>query len=323
MLPLAPLLSLLCASVAVGASAVARGSPAGTAGCGTTHFFNGLTQYHSLTSNGTTRHYSIHLPSSYDKNKPYPLVLGFHGSSGIGLFFELDTRLSSSDYTPDKIMLYPDGLGGAWAGANYSVATVPQDLLFVSDLLDEVRAGWCIDNSRIYATGISAGGGFVNTIACSPVGANFAAFALGSGSLYTDATGPFPPSASCVPARSPLPVLEIHGGADPDVHYAGGPGEGGIEPAIPDWLGWWAQRNGCATPDVGKTVEDLFNGTVHHWSWTCGGVPGVVQHWKVDDMKHCWASTTLDLTEIAAGQGTTPIDASTIVIQFFDQFTKP
>lgn len=30
-------------------------------------------------------------------------------------------------------------------------------------------------------------------------------------------------------------MLEFHGGADMDVNYNGGQGEGGIEPAIPDW----------------------------------------------------------------------------------------
>ncbi|KAF7296259.1 Carbohydrate esterase family 1 protein [Mycena chlorophos] len=296
------------------------------------HLFNGITHYEWLTSNGTLRGYSIHVPDTYDENKPYPVIIGFHGSDGIGLFFEADTGLSDSKYTPDKIMVYPDGIGGAWAGANYSEATVPEDLLFVSDLLDTVRAGWCVDNSRIYATGISIGGGFVDTIACSPVGDNFAAFAPASGSFYTDAGAGVNGAAPCTPARSPMPVLEFHGGADPDVHYAGGPGEGGIEPAIPtcfadmrafmhDRLGYWAERNNC--PNATQVVDQQFNGTVQHYSWTCDGVEGLLQHWKVDSMGHCWASTTLDLTEIAAGQGPTPIDASTLVIQFFDQFVKP
>ncbi|KAJ7673717.1 carbohydrate esterase family 1 protein [Mycena polygramma] len=297
---------LFAASLAAAATVdTSQRAAAGTAGCGTTHWFNGITQYHGLESGNQSRSYSIHLPSDYDENKPYPVVLGFHGSSGIGLFFEADTGLSGSKYTPDKIMVYPNGIGGAWAGANYSKATVPEDLGFVSDLLDELRANWCIDNSRIYATGISIGGGFVNTIACSPVGDQFAAFAPGSGSFYTDNSGV---PGGCAPARSPLPILEIHGGADPDVHYAGGPGEGGMEPAIMDWLSWWAQRNNYA---------------FQRRRGECNGVEGVVQHWKVDDMGHCWASTTLDLTEIAAGQGPTPIDASTIVMEFFDKFTKP
>ncbi|KAF7337333.1 Carbohydrate esterase family 1 protein [Mycena sanguinolenta] len=259
----------------------------GTAGCGVSHIFPGLTQYYSLQSSGVDRSYSVHIPSNYNDTAPYPVVLGFHGSSEIGFFFEADTGLSESKYSADKIMVYPNGLGGAWAGANYSEATVPEDLQFVSDLLDAVRAGWCIDNSRIYATGMSIGGGFVNTIACSAVGGEFAAFAASSGSFYTDATGP---DDGCTPARSPLPMLEIHGGADTDVHYEGGPGEGGIEPAIPDWLGWWAERNSCGT----NTSETLFNGDVQHYTWECSGVADLLQHWKVDDMKHCWASTTLD-----------------------------
>jgi hypothetical protein len=48
-----------------------------------------------------------------------------------------------------KVLVDPNGVGGAWAGANHSEATFPEDLQFVSDLLDEIRAGWCIDNSRI------------------------------------------------------------------------------------------------------------------------------------------------------------------------------
>ena len=130
-------------------------------------------------------------------------------------------------------MVYPDGLGGNWAGANYSTATVPQDLQFVWDLLADVRKDYCIDSSRIYATGLSNGGGFVGTLACNDtVGGEFAAFAPASGAFYTDATGV---DDGCKPARSVTPIMEFHGGADNSVFYNGGEGEGGFEPAIPTW----------------------------------------------------------------------------------------
>jgi poly(3-hydroxybutyrate) depolymerase len=204
-----------------------------TGGCGTIHWFNGITQYgKSLKSSGRDRVYAVHLPPDYDANAPYPMVLGFHGSSSIGFFFEADTRMSESQHSAGKIMVYPDGVGGAWAGANYSAVSVEEDLQFVSDLLTDLRNDYCVDDTRIYATGMSIGGGFVNTIACSSLGDEFAAFVPHSGSYYTDNGGV---NASCTPARSPLPILEIHGGADQSVHYEGGVGEGGIEPAIPDW----------------------------------------------------------------------------------------
>ncbi|TAQ84117.1 hypothetical protein B7494_g7557 [Chlorociboria aeruginascens] len=234
--------------------ACAQGYTGGdTSGCGKTHFFSGITQYIGLTSSGVSRTYGIHLPSNYSETQQYPLIIGFHGSSSIGLFFEVDTLLDEAEYTGNKIMVYPDGLGGAWAGANYSTATVPEDLQFVWDMLASIRSNYCIDSARIYATGLSIGGGFVNTLACNDtVGGEFAAFA---------------------PAK-------FHGGADTDVLYAGGDGEGGYEPPIADWVGWWAERNGCDTPSA---EEDTFDDDVHHLIYTCQGQYGAVQHYKTDD----------------------------------------
>ncbi|TGJ75292.1 hypothetical protein E0Z10_g11033, partial [Xylaria hypoxylon] len=186
-----------------------------------------------LTSSGRDRSYSVHLLSGYDKSAAYPVVLGFYGSSSLGLFFEVDTKMSESRFSANKIMVYPNGVGGAWAGANYSQVSVDEDLQFVTDLLAELRDEYCVDDSRIYATGISNGGGFVNTIACSAVGDEFAAFAPASGSYYTDNAGV---TGGCSPSCSPLPMLEIHGGINESVLYASGKSKGKIEPAILTWL---------------------------------------------------------------------------------------
>lgn len=79
---------------------------------------------------------------------------------------------------------------------------------------------------------MSNGGGFIGTLACSPVGSSlFAAFAAGSGAFYTDVNGP---DNNCSPSR-PVPILEIHGGSDRTVKYSGGQGDGGPQPSIPSW----------------------------------------------------------------------------------------
>ncbi|KAF8317718.1 carbohydrate esterase family 1 protein [Clavulina sp. PMI_390] len=289
-----------------------------TSGCGVSHWFPGIPTSIDLTSSGVSRSYLIHTPSNYSSTHQYPLILGFHGSSSVGFFFEADTGLDDAQYTGDKIMIYPNGLGGAWAGANYSTASVPEDLQFVWDLLADVRTKYCIDSARIYATGLSIGGGFVNTIACNDtVGGEFAAFSPASGSFYTDATGV---DDGCTPARSVTPILEFHGGADADVFYNGGQGEGGYEPPIPTWLGFWAERNGCETP---YTQVDSFNDDVHHLIWTCGGQYGALQHYKTDDQKHDWPSTDINFSQIAAGDLPTHISASAIIQSFFMNFTRP
>jgi len=103
--------SLIAGAVAgfsfVVAPALAVPAPAGnlhvaaraTAGCGKEHLLKGITTYQDLTSSGRDRKYSVHLPGDYDKSKPYPVVLGFHGSSSIGLFFEVDTKMSESRFS--------------------------------------------------------------------------------------------------------------------------------------------------------------------------------------------------------------------------------
>ena len=288
-----------------------------TSGCGIDHFLNGVTQYHNLDSAGLSRSYGIHLPSNYSSSYQYPVIVGFHGSSSVGFFFEEDTKLDDSQYTGNKIMVYPNGEGGAWAGANYSKATVAQDLQFVYDMLADIRSNYCVDSSRIYATGLSIGGGFTGTLACNDtVGGEFAAFAPASGSFYTQAYQ----NSTCTPARDVTPILEFHGGADTDVFYNGGQGEGGYEPPIFDYMTWWAERNGCDAPPALNTT---FNDDVHHYTWNCRGQTGAVQHYKTDDQKHDWPSTEPNFSQVAAGDLPTHIEASALIQNFFMNFTRP
>jgi len=251
------------------------------------------------------------------------VVIAFHGSSKIGMdvdgfAMEADTRLSlpifTTKYSDSKIFVYPNGVGGTWAGPSYAKVSVDEDIQFVKDLLVDLHTNFSVDSKRIYATGLSNGGGFVGVIACSDVSAHFAALAPVAGAFYTDINGP---NNGCAPGRTPLPLLEIHGGSDKTVNYTGGTGEGGQLPSITDWLNSWAQRDGCTT----KKAEDSDNGNVHHYTWTCNGVEGALQHWKVDSMDHYWPSKSLDFSMIAAGAGPQPIEANDIIIGFFEQFS--
>lgn len=162
--------------------------------------------------------------------------------------------------------------------------------MFTTDLVTRIKANYCVDESRVYAAGHSNGGGFVGTLACSPDhGGQFAAFAAVSGAFYTDVTG----NDGCHPARSPLPIFEFHGGADPTIPYGGGIGRGGPLPSIPDWLARWAVRDQCTT----KTVQDSPNG-VHDTKWVCAGKAGVLEHIKADGHDHTWpgAGSEIDIS---------------------------
>jgi poly(3-hydroxybutyrate) depolymerase len=125
-----------------------------SSGCGKKPFLPTIPQPRIVKSSGKVRSYSYHLPSSYDPNKPYPIVLGFHGSSSVGVFFELDTKMDHKSYSGDKIMVYPNGVGGSWAGPTYhEKSTVAEDVQFVKDVIGEVKDSFCVDEEKVFGVG--------------------------------------------------------------------------------------------------------------------------------------------------------------------------
>ncbi|GAB3582708.1 PHB depolymerase family esterase [Amycolatopsis endophytica] len=249
----------------------------------------------TVTSGGLTRSYLLHVPADYRPARPLPLVLSFHGHKRTS---EYQEELSGFSAT-GAIAVYPQGLVGtdgetAWTGAPYSAAA--DDVLFTSDLLNQLQRQLCVDSRRIYAAGKSNGGGFTGVLACRLSG-RIAAFAPVSGAFY-------PQGGACEPSR-PVPVLDFHGTADTTIPYAGDP-ERGLPP-IPDWLADWAARDGCAaTPKVsGDEVR------VYRWRGCDRGTDLV--HYRVEGLGHDWPSTTPNPdSDVPA-----VLDATPVIMRFF------
>ncbi len=113
-----------------------------------------------------------------------------------------------------------------------------KDVTFISDLIDQLSAEYNIDPARIYANGISNGGGMSFLLSCR-LSERIAAFGSVAGAYNT-------PWAACNPSR-PVPAIFFHGTGDPIVPYQGGPaGPSGFNfPSIPAWVAEFSQRNGC------------------------------------------------------------------------------
>lgn len=289
-------------------------------GCGISHDFAGQSQLQTNFCGGSRcdRQYLVHLPSDYDENKQYPMILAFHGSGVPADYCEGDYGFSDQ-FNDDKIIVYPQGIDNSWGGPSYASVDAQEDLDFINDLLTHLRTRYCLDSARIYATGHSNGGGFVGTMACdATVGANFAAFAPVSGAFYTDVGGP---DNGCSPARPVMPILEMHGVRDSVIGYYSDSGRGGDLPEIPDWVSSWASRNGCDDP----TVEDTFDNDVHHSSYNCSGVPAALQHYKIDSLEHVWVSTEVipDDSHFNPNEQPAPIEGSQIILDFFNANYRP
>ena len=167
----------------------------------------------------TTRTYRLHIPKIYDANKPAAVVLVFHGFGGAAIGMERGSGFSPLADQQGFIAVYPQGLSEYSSGKPFWAEIGPidfgiDDVLFVSDILNDLQKKFCVDAHRIYATGFSNGGGMTSLLACRLAG-RIAAFAPLSANAYAIPGG-------CHPGR-PVPILNIHGSADPLLHYNGIP----------------------------------------------------------------------------------------------------
>lgn len=247
----------------------------------------------TLSYNGQTRTYLLHVPNSYTTSIPVPLVLVFHGLQTNGVKMADITDFSPLADTNNFIVVYPDGINETWN---------PSDVGFVSALLDNLEQNYTIDANRVYAAGASMGGMFTNRLGIE-LADRFAAIGVVAGFL--------PSYSGTIPSPSrPLSVIQFHGTADPIISYT----NKGI-PALNYWLGTSADNCG-STPTVtqlpdldptdGTTVEkDVYTG--------CSG-GNEVDFYKINNGGHTWPGVH---TKSMPGVTSKDIDATALIWQFF------
>lgn len=256
--------------------------PVPTTGCGKTSpvtpgtSANQTIAAHPAVSRGhTTRTYIVHVPSTYNPNQPQAVILVFHGHGGSAVDTDASSGFSQLAEQRGFIAVSPQGLlddDGLpfWASIG-PIDYGMDDALFVSELLTKLQTDFCVDPHRIYATGFSNGGGMSGFLACR-LARRIAAFVPISGNYY-DLPG------GCHPGRA-VPILEIHGAADPIVPYQGisvSENPTWPLPSIPQWLQDWATRDGCMKGPI--TFLQKADVTAMQWV-NCQGNATVV-HYRI------------------------------------------
>ncbi|MCJ1458193.1 hypothetical protein MMC28_008564 [Mycoblastus sanguinarius] len=244
---------------------------------------------------GGSRRFLLHLPSTYSPNEPHPLILAFHGKGQDGAQFEDQTQLTNSSFnTLGAVVAFPEGIKNQWLG---DPTSPPQnevdDIAFATDLLADITENHCISLDRVFIVGFSNGGGLTHLLSCDPdFSRHVAAAAIVSGAFYKDHSlkGNQPLFGRCAPARSPLPVLEMHGSQDPVIHYDGKTTPDGDTYPIEEWLVDWRKRNGCDDGE-NEEVEQVHGDGAQKRVWSCGNEQDrVLVHYFVKGFGHGWPS---------------------------------
>ncbi|KAH6641994.1 Alpha/Beta hydrolase protein [Boeremia exigua] len=326
LLALPTALALLALPTALAASGCRTPLPPNLAPGTSTH--NLTLASRSVIGTTTQREYILHLPAGYNasNDEPAPLIVAFHGQSQPAWSMERISGFSDPAWNTEAVVVYPQGLdvqepGVQWLGDPLAPpASQIDDRLFATELLDHLTSTLCLDPSRLYAAGLSNGGGLTGLLMCDPVlNTRFAAFATVAGAFYPDASTPAPLfEGACQPALGgrKLPYLNMHGRADAVVAYNGTNVPPPASIPVPEWVGSWAARNGCGAP----RVREAEAGTVQESTWTCGGVDAVV-HRAIDGFGHGWPSVKNqgEPFETLRG-GPTTWDATPLILEWFGRW---
>jgi len=266
----------------------------------------------SIISSGEKREYLLYVPNSYDAGKAAPLVISMHGA-GLWPAGQMDN--SQWNRVADRegfIVVYPSGTEGSgpriWRGG-----TGPRfmsDVRFISELVDTLAAAYNIDATRIYANGLSNGGGMSFALSCTLADRIAAVGMVGAAYLR-----PF----DWCPDPRPVPMISFHGTADSWTPYHGGGSpalpRGGSFPSIPIWTANWARRNKCETNPVDSVVATDVTRREYP---NCADKAAVVLY-TIRDGGHTWPGGG-HMPEWALGPTSHSIDASSEMWAFFRQY---
>jgi poly(3-hydroxybutyrate) depolymerase len=225
-----------------------------SAGCSQApEFQSGLQQ---LESGGLTRTFILDLPADYSENKPYPVLFGFHGRDFTAAEFrspEYGNLLSAAG--GEAIVVHPNATSaGAWELESQ------QDIEFFDAMLDALKRGLCLDESRVFATGHSSGGYFTNVLGCQR-GDVLRAIAPVAGG------GPSGPNGGDPSCERPVSVWIGHAEDDGTVPFVNGQGS----------LDYWLGSDGCdaesqpVAPDPCVAYQGCASGLQVRWCVYEGG----------------------------------------------------
>lgn len=263
----------------------------------------------ALFHKGRERSYLLHIPPQVLSQQSLPVVLNFHGGRSHARQQQEYTNLDGLADQEGFYVVYPNGTGplssrlltwNAGTCCGYAHKHRVDDVGFIRFLLTDLDHYVSIDQTRIYATGLSNGGMMAYRLAAEASDL-VAAIAPVAGTMAIPRINP----------TYPVPVMHVHSLDDPRAPFDGG--EAPLFPLtkqrvshypVEPQLRQWIRKNGCdqdpmkgpvlqgpsGTPEAFQTAQKIsylscqtgtevilwqLTGAGHVWP---GGAPTPLQH---------------------------------------------
>lgn len=271
--------------------------------------------YKKIKVDGVTRYYRIYVPNPPYPTPTIPVLFALHQFSDTAKGMEKLTQFDVLAEQEKFIVVYPQGTWRRW-----KTDPLPnEDTRFIEALIQYLSSKYPVDPERIFATGASAGGMMIQAFAC--FSDRFAGIAPVMGSMtrtYAETRRP----------TKKIPILIMHGTADPVVPYNGGetyagPGMKPVFLSAEENAQWWAMQFGCTDePEITRlpdsNPQDKFYTEVYHYPCE----PAVVLY-KIYGGGHTWPGNKNWYPSFIVGDTAPEPNASKVIWEFFKSFNSP
>jgi polyhydroxybutyrate depolymerase len=262
----------------------------------------------------------VHVPTGYAGSRKLALVLNLHGSGSTARQQEQFSGMDAAADADGFIVAYPQALIPDGSGYNWNVpgepmvngklppASAPSDVTFLTRLVSDLAGRYCVNLSRVYATGVSGGGRMASQLACD-ASTVIAAVAPVAGLRYP----------SPCPASRPVPVIAFHGTADP-IDPFGGNGAAYWTYSVPAAARFWAGHDHCS---LSPTTIAGHRYRLTRYTGCSGGA--MVELYAITGEGHEWPGGPAMPTTITTvlGPQSNAVNANSLMWDFFRAHPLP
>jgi len=252
---------------------------ASSAGCALGPKAAGFFKAQRIVAGGRSRTFAFTLPRGYDGARAYPLVFVFHGDGGTGEQVRGRYALESAS-NDGAVFVYPDGEGRSWKQAEPE--STGADFLFFDELAAMATSQFCVDTSRVFATGFSSGGYMANQLACARAGTIRAVAPVAGG-------GPYDAQGKRYDARGEL-TCRVAGGVNA--------------------LVIWGSSDTVVRPSEGQKAAE-------HWRKNAGCPGATLPRQECADYAQCASGRRVSRCELLGVGHDVPARVPTLVWEFF------
>lgn len=243
------------------------------------------------------REYLVAVPPDYDPAVPAGLIFDLHGRGGTAPGQAITSGVTGVAWTHGFVVVHPQALGSVPTWSVWpELPELGSDIVFFDLMIDTLADELSIDLDRVFVMGFSNGGGFAGRLACERSDRLAGIAVVGASNEGWQ---------QCEPTR-PIPVLAIHGLADPVIPFNGGQS---LLPNLPDWAAWWAESNGCEDQAFSTVMP---TGTFWHWGQCSVGA--TVSLIALNGVGHEWPT---QVQTVAEGEGVAWVGATEVIVDFF------